>query len=143
MDVHLHPRLAQDTLPVTRLAGCQLLLMNDRRWTWCVLVPEVGGLRELHELPPLHRARVLELACRLSQALQREFAADKMNLAALGNLVPQLHLHVIARHVGDAAWPAPVWGHGAPMPWAPGDREPMLARLRQLARGLEAGLVTP
>lgn len=139
MDFHLHPQLARDTLPVTRLAGCQLLLMNDRRWPWCVLVPEQAGLRELHQLPGTIRAQVLELACRLSAAMQHEFAADKMNLAALGNQVPQLHLHVIARHVGDAAWPAPVWGRGAAIPWTGEERAAMLARLRTLAAGLVPG----
>lgn len=139
MDFHLHPQLARDTLPVTRLAGCQLLLMNDRRWPWCVLVPEQAGLRELHDLPEATRARVLELACRLSAALQQEFMADKMNLAALGNQVPQLHLHVIARHVGDAAWPAPVWGHGPAIPWTPEERATMLARLRTLVTDLHPG----
>lgn len=143
MGFQLHPQLARDTLPVARLGGCRLLLMNDRRWTWCLLVPEVPDVRELHELPAPARARVLELACRLSEALQREFSGDKMNLAALGNMVPQLHLHVIVRQVGDAAWPAPVWGRGEAVPWPQEEREATLARLRSLAHGLDERLAPP
>jgi diadenosine tetraphosphate (Ap4A) HIT family hydrolase len=138
MDFHLHPQLARDTLPVTRLGDCRLLLMNDRRWTWCVLVPEVPEVRELHELAEATRARVLELACRLAKAMQQAFAGDKMNLAALGNMVPQLHLHIIVRRVDDAAWPAPVWGHGTAVPWPEAERDALLERLRELSAGLDA-----
>jgi diadenosine tetraphosphate (Ap4A) HIT family hydrolase len=130
MDFPLHPLLQKDTVPVARFPGARLLLMDDSRFAWCILVPDGHDLRELHELAPPHRSEILELTCSLAECLQRAFGADKMNIAALGNLVPQLHIHIIARHVDDAAWPAPVWGRGEARAYTPAAREAMLQRLR-------------
>ena len=117
MTFALHPRLAADTISLGRLNLCRVLLMNDARWPWFILVPEREGVREIFELEEedqklLHRETML-----LSRSVSDSFRADKMNIAALGNVVPQLHVHVIARYENDATWPAPVWGKGEPVPY--------------------------
>ena len=109
----LHPTLARDTVEVTRLSLCRVSLMKDRRFPWLILVPEREAVREIHELPPEERAELIEEIARASQVLQRLFHPDKLNVGALGNVVPQLHVHVVARFDGDPAWPGPVWGSGA------------------------------
>jgi diadenosine tetraphosphate (Ap4A) HIT family hydrolase len=108
----LHPTLAHDTVEVTRLPLCRVLLMKDRRFPWLILVPEREGAREIHELSPADRAALIEEIARAGEALQRLFQPDKLNVGALGNVVPQLHVHVVARFVSDPAWPGPVWGSG-------------------------------
>lgn len=132
----LHPRLAADTLAVGRLPLCRLQLMNDARYPWLILVPERAGLREIHQLPPAERTQLIEEISACSQALEAVSRADKINVGALGNLVPQLHVHVIARRTGDAAWPGPVWGQGAAEPWDEAARSTLLAALRERLGGL-------
>jgi diadenosine tetraphosphate (Ap4A) HIT family hydrolase len=129
----LHPRLAADTTELARWALCRVLLMNDARFPWLVLVPERPALREIHDLAAVDRAILIEETARASRLLQERLKADKINVAALGNQVPQLHIHVIARFVGDPAWPNPVWSHGAPQPMTASERE---ARLALLSAGL-------
>lgn len=109
----LHPRLAADTVHVTDLTLCRLLLMRDGRYPWAILVPRRTDIREIHQLTQADQRQLLAEITRLSAGMEREWRADKMNVAALGNMVPQLHVHVIARFEGDAAWPGPVWGVGA------------------------------
>jgi diadenosine tetraphosphate (Ap4A) HIT family hydrolase len=109
----LHPTLARDTVEVTRLPLCRVLLMRDRRFPWLILVPEREAVREIHELSPADRAELIEEIARAGEALQRLFQPDKLNVGALGNVVPQLHVHVVARFATDSAWPGPVWGSGA------------------------------
>ena len=138
MDFQLDPVLAGDTLPVATLGDCRLLLMDDSRYAWCILVPALPGLRELHELPPARRAEVLELACEVARRMAAAFSADKMNVAALGNVVAQLHIHIIVRHVGDDAWPAPVWGLGQAVAYTQTQRSERLARLRTCLEDLPA-----
>jgi diadenosine tetraphosphate (Ap4A) HIT family hydrolase len=113
----LHPRLAADAAPVTRLALCRVLLMNDARVPWLILVPERPGLSELHALPAGERALLMEEIAAASRVLERLYRPDKLNVGALGNLVPQLHVHVIGRYRSDAAWPGPVWGSGPARPY--------------------------
>jgi diadenosine tetraphosphate (Ap4A) HIT family hydrolase len=119
--------LARDTVEVTRLRLCRVLLMKDRRFPWLVLVPERVGVREICELAPADRAALVEEIAQASEVLRLLFRPDKLNVGALGNLVPQLHVHVVARATSDAAWPGPVWGSGAPLPYA----EDVLADLRR------------
>ena len=114
----LDERLDQDTVPVRDLALSRALLMNDARYPWLILVPAKPDLRELHDLGAADRNRLMDEICQASRALQRLFQPDKINVGALGNLVPQLHIHVIARHSGDGAWPGPVWGQGAAVAYA-------------------------
>ena len=109
----LHERLAADTAPVAELTLCTLRLMKDARFPWAILIPRRPAIREIHQLTQADQRQLLAEITRLSAAMEREWGADKMNVAALGNMVPQLHIHVIARFAGDAAWPGPVWGAGA------------------------------
>ena len=125
----MHPQLAADSHPVAALKLCDLQLMDDDNYPWLVLVPRIAGARELTDLDPTQRALLVEEIARCEQALQDVFQPHKLNVAALGNLVPQLHVHVIARFEQDPAWPAPVWGRVASKPYAP---EALVARVRDL-----------
>ena len=130
----LHPQLSADCSVVDDLPLCRLLLMEDANYPWCILVPRRAGIREIHELAEADQAALLREVTRLSMAMQEAFAADKMNVAALGNAVPQLHVHVIARRVDDAAWPRPVWGAVLRRAYAGDEREAAIARLRRTLR---------
>jgi diadenosine tetraphosphate (Ap4A) HIT family hydrolase len=129
----LHPTLASDTVEVTRLPLCRVLLMKDRRFPWLILVPERESVREIHELPAADRAELIEEIARAGEALERLFGPDKLNVGALGNVVPQLHVHVVARFAADPAWPGPVWGSGAAVGYTDDELE---ERRKRLAAGL-------
>ena len=129
MPFALHPRLAQDTVEVVRLSLCRVLVMKDRRFPWLVLVPERESVREIHELAPADRAALVEEIAQTGEVLTLLFQPDKLNVGALGNLVPQLHVHVVARRATDPAWPGPVWGYGAAMPYAESELEEIRERL--------------
>ncbi|MFT0858462.1 HIT domain-containing protein [Ancylobacter sp. G4_0304] len=129
-DFHLDERLAADTLPVGELPLCRVLLMNDARYPWLILVPRRAGLAELIELETGDRVQASAETDRVSRALKTLTGCDKLNVAALGNMVRQLHIHVVARFEGDAAWPAPVWGRGAAEAYVPEAAELLIARLR-------------
>lgn len=113
----LHPQLAQDTHVVTDLPLCRVLLMNESRYPWFILVPRRVGIREIHTLAAADRQQLWAESDQLSRALMVLFQPDKLNIAALGNMVPQLHLHHLARFQTDAAWPVPVWGRFVPEPY--------------------------
>jgi diadenosine tetraphosphate (Ap4A) HIT family hydrolase len=115
----LHAQLAADTLEVGKLGVSRVLLMNDARYPWLLLVPERENLVELIDLRPTDYATVCEEIRRACLAMRECYAPDKLNVAALGNVVPQLHIHIIARHRGDPAWPRPVWGGPPAPPYAP------------------------
>jgi diadenosine tetraphosphate (Ap4A) HIT family hydrolase len=115
----LHPRLAEDCLRLGAFPLCELLLMNDARYPWYILVPRREHIREIHELAESDQTQLLHESSQLSRAMTGALAPDKLNIAAIGNIVPQLHVHHVARFTTDAAWPAPVWGHGTPEPYAP------------------------
>ena len=132
MPFTLHPTLARDTAEVVRLPLCRVLLMNDRRFPWLILVPEREGVREIHDLAAEDRAVLIEEIAQASEALARLVRPDKMNVGALGNVVPQLHIHVVARFAADPAWPGPVWGSGAAVPHAEDELEEMRGRIRLL-----------
>ena len=117
----LDPRLEQDTAFLTELPLSRVLLLRDARYRWLVLVPARPGLRELHDLDAPDRGRLVEEIALVSRVLERLYAPDKINVGALGNIVSQLHVHVVARNEGDPAWPGPVWGHSAAEPYAPDD----------------------
>jgi diadenosine tetraphosphate (Ap4A) HIT family hydrolase len=105
----LHPQLAADTAPVCDLALSQLLAMNDANFPWLILVPRRAGASEMIDLGAEQGLLMDELAL-VSRALKDETRCDKLNVAAIGNVVPQLHIHIVARRKDDAAWPKPVWG---------------------------------
>lgn len=115
----LHPQLAADTHPVAVFGLCELRLMDDANYPWLVLVPRLPALQELIDLDKTQRhALTDEIDC-AARALHDAFRPHKLNVAALGNLVSQLHVHVIARYEHDPAWPSPVWGRVAARPYTP------------------------
>ncbi len=107
----LHPFLERDTIFVQDLPTAQLLLMNDRRYPWLIIVPTIPGAREIHDLTREQQIEVLDTITKVSRTLQEIYDPDKINIGALGNIVEQLHIHIIARTTSDPAWPGPVWGH--------------------------------
>lgn len=139
-DFELHKRLRADTVEVARWELSLLLLMNEQRWPWLILVPRRAGAREILDLGQPERARLMEEAAAAGRLLTALHRPDKLNMAAIGNLVPQLHLHVVARVAGDPAWPKPVWGQFPPAPYETAALEARLAALRQaLAEGRHRG----
>lgn len=114
----LDPRLAADTVAVIRLPLCDVRLMNDARFPWLVLVPRRLGMVEISDLSDTEQAALWRESMLAGAALRAVCPCDKLNFGALGNIVRQLHLHVVARRHDDAAWPGPVWGHGASVPYA-------------------------
>ena len=126
----LDPRLAADCHVVGELPLSRVLLMNDLRFPWLILVPRIAGLRELVELDRDRQHELLDEINRAAHVLHAITRPDKMNIATLGNVVSQLHVHVIARHVADAAWPRPVWGAGERVPYTGEESTRVLALLR-------------
>ncbi|MBC6941953.1 MAG: HIT domain-containing protein [Xanthomonadales bacterium] len=134
MSFMLDARLAADSHPIGDLALSSLRLMDDARFPWLILVPRIAGARELVDLDAGDRGALLDEITAVGRALELELQPDKLNIAALGNVVAQLHVHVIARYRNDAAWPQPVWGHGTACAYAPAAREALVARLRGALR---------
>jgi diadenosine tetraphosphate (Ap4A) HIT family hydrolase len=132
---HLDDRLAGDGLRLTRWALSSVLLMNDANYPWLILVPERPGLHEFHDLAPGDLMAMSDEIARASRALQGLFRPDKINVAALGNQVPQFHVHVVARFTGDPAWPGPVWGA---LPRKPYDAEALAERAAALKAAFAA-----
>jgi len=106
----LHPQLAQDTITIGDFPLCRLLLINDNNYPWFILVPRRSQIREIYELEEGDQRQLLKESSHLCRVLVKIFQADKLNVAALGNMVPQLHIHHIVRYQDDQAWPKPVWG---------------------------------
>ncbi len=129
----LDPRLADDTHPLASLDLCELRLMDDANYPWLVLVPRVADARELIDLDAAQRRTLTDEIDLAARALRAAFQPFKLNVAALGNLVPQLHVHVIGRNQDDPAWPAPVWGRVAARPYSP---EQLVERISVLTRHL-------
>lgn len=109
----LHPVLENDSLAVLETDTLLIRLINDARFPWALIIPKIDGATELHDLSDAQYSEAMAMAHRLGAILKSAFHADKINTAAIGNMVAQLHIHVVARTVGDAAWPGPVWGAGA------------------------------
>lgn len=135
----LHERLIADTVSLGTSSLCDIRLMNDATWPWVLLVPRRVGIREIYELEAADQAQLWRESSVLGEGMMRVFGGDKLNIAALGNMVPQLHLHHIVRYVGDPAWPGPVWGKQPPVPYDASalelrlqELEPVLAAVRRL-----------
>jgi len=114
----LHPKLVADTFEVTRLPLCRVVLMNDANYPWLILVPQRPNVRELFELSEETQIQLMRESSQTARMMSHIFNADKINIAALGNVVPQLHIHHIVRYTDDPAWPAPVWGYAPAVPYA-------------------------
>lgn len=110
-DFQLHPRLAADTDVIGDLPLCRVLLAKEDIGPWIILVPRKTDLREIHHLPLEEQQQLMRESCRVAEHLEKTTQAQKINIGALGNLVPQLHLHHVARFESDCAWPGPIWGN--------------------------------
>ncbi len=128
----LHPRLLADTAMIADWELCRVLRMNDRAYPWLILVPRRAGVAEIGDLDPADQVRLIGEIDRAAKVLRARLSPDRINVAALGNLVAQLHVHVIARFVGDPAWPRPVWGLGPALPFDPQDLEVEIASWRSV-----------
>lgn len=126
----LDPRLAADGPALGDLKLCHVRLVDDARFPWVVLIPHRPGLVEIIDLPAEDRTLLMEEIATVSAVLKQVSGAQKLNVAALGNVVPQLHVHIVGRTAGDAAWPGPVFGTGPRRAYAPGERDALEAALK-------------
>jgi len=129
----LDQRLQQDTLTIGDFPLCRLLLSNDSNYPWFILVPRINGISEVFQLSVIDQQKLWNETTTLAQLLSDGFGADKMNIGALGNVVSQLHVHVIVRKRDDMAWPAPVWGKHPARPYTEEQVAAIRARLRELS----------
>jgi diadenosine tetraphosphate (Ap4A) HIT family hydrolase len=110
----IHAQLLADCLVLGRFPLCHLLLSRDANFPWCILVPDREGVSEIHQLSEADQHQLIRESSQLARVLETVFSPDKLNIAALGNIVPQLHIHHVVRYRNDPAWPAPVWGRVTP-----------------------------
>jgi diadenosine tetraphosphate (Ap4A) HIT family hydrolase len=129
-EIPLDPRLAADSIAVGRLEICGVRLQDDARFPWLVLIPQRAGLSELFELSVAERSIAMEEIAQCSAALRAVTQCLKINVGALGNIVRQLHIHIVARNEGDVAWPGPVWGAGEKVPYRETQKAELIERLR-------------
>lgn len=122
-EFELDGRITRDSDLVSVLGLCQLRIQNDSRWPWLVMVPERPGMTEIFELSPEEQVQLSTEVNRVAAALKRVTGATKINVGALGNIVRQLHVHVIARFEGDPNWPGPIWGFGQAAPYAESQKQ--------------------
>lgn len=133
----LDNRLVNDTVVVADCALCRVLLMNDSRYPWLILVPRVASVSEVFELTAEQQQQLWQETSAIAQRLKNEFQADKINIATLGNVVKQLHMHVVVRMQDDTAWPAPVWGNGVAQPYSAGALTQICLRMRSALAPLD------
>lgn len=126
----LDRRLNADSVPLLWLGLCELRIMDDHRWPWLILVPQRPGMVEVHDMTPLDQTMLVFESNMVAQALKSVTNCTKINTGTLGNIVRQLHVHVVARNEGDPGWPGPVWGHGAREPYRPEDRHAFADRIK-------------
>jgi diadenosine tetraphosphate (Ap4A) HIT family hydrolase len=127
----LHNKLQDDTIEIVSLALSRVLLMNDSSFPWLILVPAREGMREIHELAIRDRSVLIEEVAAASEIIQDLFSPDKINIGALGNIVPQLHVHIIGRFKTDCAWPGPVWGACAVRSYAEEELNAVAGRIKK------------
>lgn len=129
MTFQLDSRLQNDTFVIGQGEGCQLLLMNDKRYPWFIVVPTVTNVSEWFDLPDADQSRLHLASVKLAQCIRDAFDCEKINIGALGNIVRQMHIHVVGRFVTDPAWPGPVWGHSAAVHYTEDERRMRCQRL--------------
>jgi len=127
----LDPRLARDTELVESLGLCQLRMMKDSRWPWFMLVPQRNDVSELFQLTPLDQALLTFETNMVAAALKKATGAEKINVAAIGNIVRQLHVHIVARSDGDPNWPGPIWGYGQAEPYEDAAKQSLIKSLTE------------
>ena len=128
----LHAQLAKDCFVIGRFPLCALLLLNDSHYPWFILVPQRQGITEMHQLTEADQQQLMRESCQLAACIEKEFNADKINVAALGNMVPQLHIPHIVRYKTDPAWPAPVWGKFPAIPYEQESADKISRRMQTL-----------
>ncbi len=131
MCFEIHSKLLEDCLQLGQLQLCKVLLMNDSRFPWIILVPRIADLCDFHELPHENRQDLFNEIETVSRTLEQLFDVDKLNVAALGNQVSQLHIHIIARSKSDCAWPGPVWSTGKTIPYSKEMQDKLVEQLQQ------------
>ena len=129
--INIHPQLKNDCIHIGHFSLCQLLLSKDANYPWLILVPNRPDLTEIYQLSHEDQIQLISESSSLAEVLKTIFNADKINIAALGNVVPQLHIHHIARYTSDAAWPAPIWGHTSAKQYSSDAFEDVVDKLRQ------------
>jgi diadenosine tetraphosphate (Ap4A) HIT family hydrolase len=127
----LDERLQADCFHLQKMELCELLMMNDCRWPWLILVPRFTGLQEIHQMAKTDQITLTEETSRISSILAEISGCEKINTGALGNIVRQLHIHIIARNPGDANWPGPVWGFDKRQPYDDERRQHMIDEIRK------------
>jgi diadenosine tetraphosphate (Ap4A) HIT family hydrolase len=127
----LHPQLEKDTIDIGDLPLSRVLVIRDANYPWLLLVPRRPDTVEIIDLDEVEQAQLMTEVSRAARALKEVTKCDKLNIAALGNAVPQLHVHVIARRTSDAAWPRPVWGAVPPLPHDAGEVQNFISALRR------------
>jgi diadenosine tetraphosphate (Ap4A) HIT family hydrolase len=127
----LHPQLARDTIAVGDLPLARTLLMNDANYPWLVLVPRQADAVEILDLDEEQQTLLMSEIALIARVLKDVTSCDKLNIAAIGNVVPQLHVHIVARRTGDAAWPRPVWGAVAARPYELDERDRLIGAIRR------------
>jgi diadenosine tetraphosphate (Ap4A) HIT family hydrolase len=132
-DFQLHSQLKKDCFILGNFELCQVLLMNDSQFPWFILVPQRADIREIYELTDAEQILLIQESSYLAKKLAEIFNADKLNIAAIGNVVPQLHLHHVVRYENDKAWAAPIWGKFAAVPYTEQQRVLLLEKLKPLA----------
>lgn len=132
MHFTIHPKLAADTYLIGELPLSSVLLMNDARYPWVILVPRVPDATEIHMLSESDQQQLIKESSSLSEFILEHFPVTKMNVAVLGNIVPQLHVHHIGRNEKDPAWPGPVWGHSPALPYAKAEAEKTIKLFQKL-----------
>lgn len=125
----LDERLARDSELVAELDLCQLRILKDSRWPWLMLVPQRNGMSEIFDLDPRDQALLSVETNRVGAAVKTVTGATKINVGALGNIVRQLHVHVVARSEGDPNWPGPIWGFGQAIPYEPARQDEFIHQL--------------
>ncbi len=126
----IHPQLLQDCVVIGRFPLCHLLLMKDANYPWLILVPDRDDISEIFQLSPQDQQQLIRESSQLAEILAAKFQADKINIAALGNMVPQLHIHHVVRYRDDLAWPAPIWGAVPAKPYAESELSEQIRKVK-------------
>lgn len=136
MSFTLDNRLDHSSLFIAERDEFQIRLVNDKRYIWLLMIPMLADIRELDDLAPKSQLALITYASQLSSQLKSSFQADKMNIATIGNIVSQFHLHIIARHTTDEAWPDPVWGRGTAIPYDEDEAQLLIVKLQTYINSL-------
>lgn len=129
-------RIEETSLFLASINEFQIRLVNDKRYIWLLVIPQLSDITELHDLAADTQTALIRLASQLSSQMKSEFKADKMNVATIGNVVPQFHLHIIARHKTDEAWPAPIWGRGEAVIYDKDEADLMIDKIQSVLESL-------